>query len=953
MNNFKKFVAAILIIATVLSIISIFGVTSFADEIDDEIEETDKRFSNGPQADRLIQFMVNQVGEKSRDEVGNSAMCAGTISAGAKVAGLTQNQINLSATLASPFIQSYCFGFLLPDGTLQRDCQLWTWKDFVEGRYQPLRGDIIFYGTLSTANMTVEEFASHYNTFTNVHVGVIRDNTSTTSVLHTIEGNVKYNNTPNSTSLKNRSANPVTGAALTSSYVTVFARPRYDDARYGYVADCTYYPCSTTITATKNVDVLSAPCTPDVDSTSEIIGQLKKGDIFTSTYIWRNTLNNYWYEISYNGQTGFVYSGRFNAEANDDATISASDLQYPMGERPKGKSLPLSGIVKSDVVRMKDISAYVYAADDTERTTPQTGMTYTLDSYYYSIKNSVVNTACNIGSLDEGDYTYVLSVRLENYTANNNELQKVVVDKDVVVSDFSVDESFSSPLYFTAQPQDFMVEEGGYAIFKPVVEGSNLSYQWEFSKDNGITWNESVFTTANYKAITSASWHGWLFRCVVSDDQGNSITSDAARLTIISSSNGLKYIRNTDDTLTIIKYTGNDSYVTIPQEIKGRTVTAIDNGAFYNCKSLTRVEIPQSVISAASSAFYGSNLHTVYGFAGSYAEDYAKLKGYNFYVLNSDITFNHSCSLGSSLSLIYYTPTAPVKGFDNIRLHIEKNKYNADGTSFVVDEYDITDYTITDDSGVERFRFVFDHIAAKEMGDEIAATLFAEKDGIVYASKREVFSVRMYAMNQLDMTTNCEFKTLLVDMLNYGAQAQMYFGYRTNNLANDDLTGVHRLYQTSAEPILKSLKKVVPNTDATAFFNSNSLVLENQIVMKYYLVIGDEQSMDNVSVKFTYITALGDKKTVSIPASSFDYDETTGRYSVRLQTVAAKDADQPVTATIYDGNTPISDEFTYSIGTYAFNISQREDMDPSLQEIVYAMMRYCQSAETYFITRDE
>ena len=74
---------------------------------------------------------------------------------------------------------------------------------------------------------------------------------------------------------------------------------------------------------------------------------------------------------------------------------------------------------------------------------------------------------------------------------------------------------------------------GDKVTFRIVVDGENLTYQWYLSKDGGETWTKSSSTTAVATCtLSSASRNGWLYRCVVTDGDGNSVVSDAARVIV-------------------------------------------------------------------------------------------------------------------------------------------------------------------------------------------------------------------------------------------------------------------------------------------------------------------------------------------------------------------------------------------------------------------------------------
>ena len=56
----------------------------------------------------------------------------------------------------------------------------------------------------------------------------------------------------------------------------------------------------------------------------------------------------------------------------------------------------------------------------------------------------------------------------------------------------------------------------------------------------------------------------------------------------------------------------------------------IMNEAFYYCYSLEKVVVPESVTKISDNAFKGSEEVTIYGVAGSYAQEYAEKNGIPF-----------------------------------------------------------------------------------------------------------------------------------------------------------------------------------------------------------------------------------------------------------------------------------------------------------------------------------
>ena len=65
-------------------------------------------------------------------------------------------------------------------------------------------------------------------------------------------------------------------------------------------------------------------------------------------------------------------------------------------------------------------------------------------------------------------------------------------------------------------------------------------------------------------------------------------------------------------------------------------VTSIGASAFDDCSSLTSIEIPDSVMSIGNYAFSGCNEITIHGYKNSYAEVYAKANSIPFFTLVKD-----------------------------------------------------------------------------------------------------------------------------------------------------------------------------------------------------------------------------------------------------------------------------------------------------------------------------
>ena len=83
------------------------------------------------------------------------------------------------------------------------------------------------------------------------------------------------------------------------------------------------------------------------------------------------------------------------------------------------------------------------------------------------------------------------------------------------------------------QPQDDTVSVGDTAKFAVNARGSELTYQWQLSSNNGITWKNSSAKgnrTASVSFPVTSYSYKLIYRCVITDAFGNSIASDICRI---------------------------------------------------------------------------------------------------------------------------------------------------------------------------------------------------------------------------------------------------------------------------------------------------------------------------------------------------------------------------------------------------------------------------------------
>ncbi|MBR6983152.1 MAG: BspA family leucine-rich repeat surface protein [Ruminococcus sp.] len=434
-----------------------------------------------------------------------------------------------------------------------------------------------------------------------------------------------------------------------------------------------------------------------------------------------------------------------------------------------------------------------------------------------------------------------------------------------------------------------------------------------------------------------------MFRCCYSLsnlDLSNFDTSNVHYMnSMFESCRGLKTI---DISSFDTRYVGNMSYM------------------FYDCINTTTITVSDKWNVAAGynkSYMFGDCNSLVGGNGTSYAKDrvndgiYAHIDGgeydpgYFTEKADFDFEFKHNCSFQNDLSMYYAVPKESLSGYSNIRLDVSKEEYAAGASKPTLVKKTLTNYKEQTIGGVVYYMFTFDGITSTDMGSTLSAVLRADKKGVTYSSKTDKYSIKDYAMDRLRNSNNATFKKMLVDMLNYGAAAQVHFDKNVSNLANKNLTTAQKAMGTQTLPTLKNAEKSTAVSGATASFDKKNVSFENKTVLMYRLKFAENQNMSNVKLNISYKTSSGATVTKTIPASQFT--KSGSYYIVSIDTIAITDVRSVITAKIYDGSKQISNTFQYSIESYVNNRLQNSDSE-TFKNLVSEMMKFGISAEEHF-----
>jgi hypothetical protein len=352
----------------------------------------------------------------------------------------------------------------------------------------------------------------------------------------------------------------------------------------------------------------------------------------------------------------------------------------------------------------------------------------------------------------------------------------------------------------------------------------------------------------------------------------------------------------------------------------------------------------ESVVTKPTTTTQGYTTHTCTVCGDSYVDSYVKpivlpsgnatlkLSGANLR-LESDLTLNikvkeavFAAGAYTNFRLEVYMIDAK-SGEKRTVVFDETSEYNFDGTARI---------------------YTFDGISPRKMNDTIYLDLYGTYEGQEYVQSM-TYSIASYCYNQLNKSTNsAKFFTLLADLLNFGAAHQVYGSYNTENMVNAGLTDAHKAYVSTYALAPKTVTNInyVVNPNATAAFKGAGLTLTSKVEIKYTVETTD---LTDISLHLSYVDDKGVRHDDVLDASCFvPKTGKVNQYEVSYDGLMAKQMSTAVEATVYRGETAISNTALYSIESYiASNINKATSSD-ALKNLLKMMMYYGNSAAAYF-----
>ncbi len=276
-----------------------------------------------------------------------------------------------------------------------------------------------------------------------------------------------------------------------------------------------------------------------------------------------------------------------------------------------------------------------------------------------------------------------------------------------------------------------------------------------------------------------------------------------------------------------------------------------------------------------------------------------------------------------------------------IKFAVNKSVINAYDSAYAIATFDGVDRRIdTYAVNGDYYLFEFRDISPDKMGDMISVKVYGVKDEQETVSGAFEYSVLSYCNAALELySNNAKLRTMIVDMLNYGAAAQLYTNHNTDNLVNSGLTATQKAW-ASADVALsnnQSVDSAVSNP--SVIWSGASLTLGNSVTMNFQF---KTESIDGLTFKITD----ADGNEIAVVNSNSFIAKGDNKYLIRFRRIHAGQMSDLFFVTAYRGGVAVSNTLQYSVESYAAYISENSSNE-RLVNLVNAMMKYGKAANIF------
>lgn len=305
----------------------------------------------------------------------------------------------------------------------------------------------------------------------------------------------------------------------------------------------------------------------------------------------------------------------------------------------------------------------------------------------------------------------------------------------------------------------------------------------------------------------------------------------------------------------------------------------------------------------------------------------------------------HAPILTSSLSMDYAIAKANYAGYTDIYAVFVKEGFDVkgvnDGKTVTVNAVDAGDYAM----------FSFTDISAKQMSNKIDVKIYGTdaSGNVVLLAQEDDYSLVKYIetqynkdeyLNAEEGTVEAAFRTLLVDLANYGAAAQDYLGYNKEAPANANIPQTYASAEPSEYVNLLAESGDVKILKAPVLGNTVSVDLA--IAQESVAAYGED-----VSVVIDYVDTTGAAKQETINYADLKADGSY--YLFNFNKISAATMQDKFTVTVKSGDTELG-KLEYSVESYCYTVAWYHGSVAAYEEVLpltKALTVYGRSADAY------
>ena len=316
-------------------------------------------------------------------------------------------------------------------------------------------------------------------------------------------------------------------------------------------------------------------------------------------------------------------------------------------------------------------------------------------------------------------------------------------------------------------------------------------------------------------------------------------------------------ISSAEITVDDLKYTGENQFVKPVVKLNGETL--VEGESYYLEKDYSAVEPGAYTVIVTGSGLYKGSVEASYKVIENNG---VALRGSNL-TLNGNIGLNFYFEIDESLKDSIFADQTSMVRFTL-----------ADGSTV-----DVAANTGLEDTsameGLTLYRYSCE-LTAKQMADTVTVQ-FIMNDKVIAEYEHSVVDYAKIIIANTQNAYSAEVIALVKAMLNYGANAQLNFGYNTENLANSLTDADGNAMITEEEKDLSSVttatfepyKATGTTIDGLGNFAAANLVLKSETTLKVYFKPVDGITPDMITFKVgdneVTATEYGEYLMISIP----------------------------------------------------------------------------------------